>query len=219
MQTLKFTIVLCAIGIVFTACKDEKTQTAIGEVEAFSSYVDSIANLDYAEANSNWERIEKGYKSTKSTAKINLNQIKENGNLKSDIDDASQKFENYKVDLAENKLVEIQKQKNNFRIALLGENYLNDDMKFEWINKNNILGVYQNFVDTAEANKESYLREEWDEIKLLYEAIDNRKNTAENEGLTSSDNRKIAALKLKFAPMYTFYRMGAKSEENAKAKQ
>ena len=37
--------------------------------------------------------------------------------------------------------------------------------------------------------------------------------------LTSSDNRKIAGLKLKFAPMYTLNRMGAKSEENTKAKQ
>lgn len=92
-------------------------------------------------------------------------------------------------------------------------------MKFEWINKDNILSVYQNFVATAKANKDNYSRENWDEIKLLYEAIDTRKNTVENEGLTSADNRKIASLKLKFAPMYTLNRMGAKSEENAKAKQ
>jgi hypothetical protein len=92
-------------------------------------------------------------------------------------------------------------------------------MKLEWINKDNILSVYQNFVDTAQENRDSYSREDWDEIKLLYEAIDTRKNTVENEGLTGSDNRKIAGLKLRFAPMYTFNRMGAKSEENAEAKQ
>ncbi len=45
------------------------------------------------------------------------------------------------------------------------------------------------------------------------------KTQLRNEGLTSADNKKIAALKLKFAPMYTLNRMGAKSEENAAAKQ
>jgi hypothetical protein len=68
-------------------------------------------------------------------------------------------------------------------------------------------------------NKDSYSREDWDEIKLMYEALDSRKNTVEKEGLTGEDNRKIAGLKLKFAPMYTLNRMGAKSEETAAAKK
>ena len=50
-------------------------------------------------------------------------------------------------------------------------------------------------------SKKSEWREDWDEIKLLYEALDSRKNTVEKQGLTSKDNMKIAGLKLKFAPM------------------
>ena len=110
-------------------------------------------------------------------------------------------------------------QKDNFKTSLLGKNYVNDDMKFEWINKDNILNVYKNFVETAQTNKDSYSREDWDEIKLLYEAIDSRKNTVENEGLSSSENGKIAALKLKFAPMFTFNRIVTKSDENTSTKQ
>ena len=53
----------------------------------------------------------------------------------------------------------------------------------------------------------------------MYEALDSRKNTVENEGLSSSDNMKIASLKVKFAPTYTINRTGAKSEENAEAKK
>jgi hypothetical protein len=53
----------------------------------------------------------------------------------------------------------------------------------------------------------------------LYEALDSRKNTVEKEGLTAEDNRKIAGLKIKFAPMYTVNRMGAKAEENKEAKK
>lgn len=92
-------------------------------------------------------------------------------------------------------------------------------MKFEWVNKDNILAVYDQFVTTVQKNKDTYSREDWDEIKLLNEALDSRKNTVEKQGLTSKDNMKIAGLKLKFAPMYTVNRMGAKSEENANAKK
>ena len=92
-------------------------------------------------------------------------------------------------------------------------------MGFSWVNKTNILSVYENFVSTVEKNKDAYSREDWDEIKLLYEALDTRKNTVETEGLSSSDNSKIAGLKIKFAPMYTLNRMGSKAEENSDAKE
>ena len=219
MKTIKFTIAICATALLFTSCKDEKTQKTTETVEAYESYVDSISHLDLAESNSNWKNIENGYNNYKLTATASLDGLKKNEALKNDVEDTTLKFEEYKVELAEKQRQDILIQKDNFRISLLGKNYTNGDMKFVWINKDNILSVYQNFVDTVVANKDNYSREDWDEIKLLYEAIDTRKNTVENQGLTSADNRKIAGLKLKFAPMYTFNRMGAKSEENAKAKQ
>ncbi len=221
MKTLKFTIALCTLCLLITSCKNEKLEAATENVETYSSYVDSISNLDLDVANSNWTNIENGYNNHKSKALTNLDELKEKESeaLNDDIDDSTVIFEAYKVELAEKQQQELLTQKNNFRLSLLGKNYTNQDMKFEWINKDNILSVYQNFVNTVEANKDNYSREDWDEIKLLYEAVDTRKNTVENEGLTSSDNRKIAGLKLKFAPMYTFNRMGAKSEENAKAKE
>jgi hypothetical protein len=74
-------------------------------------------------------------------------------------------------------------------------------------------------VHAVEDNKDKYSREDWDEVKLMYEALDSRKNTVEKEGLSSEDNRKIAGLKLKFAPMYTLNRMGAKSGEMKRAKE
>ena len=219
MKIIKFTVVLCTLSVVLTSCKDPKKELAKQNVDDYTSYVDSISNLDLAEANSNWKNIEKGYDNKKSNANAYVTGIKENEDLSNDMDDATLKFEEFKVELADKQQQDIQIQKDNFRMSLLGKNYSNNDMKFEWINKDNILSVYQNFVATVETNKDSYSREDWDEIKLLYEGIDTRKNTIENEGLTSSDNREIAGLKLKFAPMYTFNRMGAKSEENAKAKQ
>jgi hypothetical protein len=219
MKTIKFTVMLCTLCLVFTSCNDPKREVAKQSVDDYTSYVDSISNLELAEANSNWKNIEKEYNKNKSNANAYVTGIQENEDLKDDIDEATLKFNEFKVELADKQYQDIQIQKDNFRMSLLGKNYSNNDMKFEWINKDNILSVYQNFVATVETNKDSYSREDWDEIKLLYVAIDTRKNTVENEGLTSADNNDIAGLKLKFAPMYTFNRMGAKSEENAKAKQ
>ncbi|MBK5214165.1 MAG: hypothetical protein JJE55_10955 [Flavobacteriaceae bacterium] len=217
MKTMKFTIALFAATLLFTSCKDEKKEQAKKNVEAFTTYVDSISKLDMAEAKSNWTNIENDYVTHKKTVDENSNEFAEDQDLKKDVDNASVKFEEYKAQLAEKEQQEMN-TKNDFRISLLGKDFINDDMKFEWINKDNILSVYQNFVDTVEANKDNYSREDWDEIKLLYEAIDTRKNTVEKEGLTTKDNLAIAGLKLKFAPMYELNRMGAKSEENADAK-
>jgi hypothetical protein len=44
-------------------------------------------------------------------------------------------------------------------------------MNFAWVNKDNIHNVYQQFVHTVEDNKDKYTREDWDEIKLMYEAL------------------------------------------------
>jgi hypothetical protein len=85
------------------------------------------------------------------------------------------------------------------------------------VNKDNILSVYRQFIHTAEDNKDNYSREDWDEVKLMYEALDSRKHCWK-EGL-SSDNKEIAGLKFKFGPMLKVNRMGAKSEEMKEAKQ
>lgn len=218
MKTIKITIAVFAATLLFTSCKDEKKEQAEKNVEQFTTYVDSISKLDVAEAKTNWANIESGYISHKQMADDNSNAVTENEKLKSDVNDASVKFEDYKAQLAQQEQQALVDRKNNFRMSLLGNDYKGDDMSFGWINKDNILSVYQNFVDTVAANKDSYSREDWDEIKLMYEAMDTRKNTVEKEGLTTKDNLAIAGLKLKFAPMYELNRMGAKSEENADAK-
>ena len=129
------------------------------------------------------------------------------------MDNTSAKYENFKMKI----ISEIEKMM--MYKSLFGQSYIGDNMKFNWVNKDNILSVYENFYKTIEANKDSYSREDWDEIKIAYEALDTRKNTVEKEGLSTKDNLKIAGIKMKFAPMYTLNRMGTKSEENSEAKK
>ncbi|WP_339889241.1 DUF6565 domain-containing protein [uncultured Flavobacterium sp.] len=220
MKNLKLTLGLVALATVFTSCKDEKQEMAQKSVDSYEKYVDSISNVAQAEAAANWETIQTDYEKMKMDAETSLAEAKDKEALQTKVENSSTKYEEYKVKVvAENEKMNADNAKMTMYKTFFGDSYVNDDMKFNWVNKDNILSVYENFYTTVEKNKDSYSREDWDEIKLTYEALDTRKNTVENEGLSSSDNRKIAGIKIKFAPMYTVNRMGSKSEENADAKK
>lgn len=220
MKTLNLTLAIVAVAAIFTSCKDDQRGIAQKQVDMYSTYVDSVSNVAAKEIAMNWEVVESDYQKNKNRANNAIVSVEENSEMQESIDESTEQYEAFKLEVeAETEAIQAANSKLVMQQSLLGSGFTGGDMKFTWINKDNILSVYDNFVTTVETNKDSYSREDWDEIKLLYEAIDTRKNTVENEGLTSADNRKIAGLKLKFAPMYTFNRMGAKSEENAAAKQ
>jgi hypothetical protein len=220
MKNFKLTLGLVALTTVFTSCKDEKQEMAQKSVDSYEKFVDSIRNVDQAEAAANWEVIQTNYERMKMDAETSLAEAKDKEAIQTKVENSSTKFEEYKLKVvAENEKMNADNTKMKMYKTFFGDSYVNDDMKFNWVNKDNILSVYENFYTTIEKNKDSYSREDWDEIKLTYEALDTRKNTVENEGLSSSDNRKIAGIKIKFAPMYTVNRMGSKSEENAEAKK
>jgi hypothetical protein len=220
MKNLKLTLGLVALATAFTSCKDENQEMAQKSVDSYEKYVDSISNVAEAEAAANWDAIQADYEKMKMDAESSVATATDKEPLQKDVDNATMKYDEYKVKVvAEKQKMDGENSKMMMYKSFFGDNYVSDDMKFAWVNKDNILSVYENFYATVEKNKDAYSREDWDEIKLAYEALDTRKNTVENEGLSSEDNRKIAGIKLKFAPMYTVNRMGSKSEENADAKK
>ncbi|MHB1148064.1 MAG: hypothetical protein ACYC01_10790 [Lutibacter sp.] len=208
------------VALVFASCKDEKAIQAEKSVDTYVVYVDSIGNIDAAEARTNWQAIDESYQIRITEAELALENLKEREAAQARIDASKAKYEALKAQMeADMQAAAAANTKQVLRNALFGEGKIGDDMNFDWVNKDNILAIYQQFVDTADANKDNYSREDWDEIKLLYEALDSRKNTVEKEGLSSDDNRKIASLKLKFAPMLKFNRVSAKTEEMKEAKE
>lgn len=220
MKNLKLILGMVAFATVFTSCKDENQEMAQKEMDAYKSYVDSISNVASMEAAANWDAIQADFEKKKMNAESALEKANDKTTLQQDLNETTVKYDEYKVTVvAEKAKMDMENSKMAMRKSLLGESYTGGDMSFTWVNKDNILSVYDNFVSTVQKNKDSYSREDWDEIKLVYEALDTRKNTVEKEGLSSSDNLKIASLKVKFAPMYTLNRIGAKSDENAEAKQ
>ncbi|AWM12734.1 hypothetical protein DI487_01840 [Flavobacterium sediminis] len=203
-------------AIIMIACTDKENKISAQKIDNFTKFVDSISSVSINESSEKWKDIEATYQMKKNEAEQAITKIDNKVTAQENIDASTTKFDLYKSEVTESKM---QMEKKKLRKALLGEEHTGEDLTFSWVNKDNILQVYENFVNTVEQNKALYSREDWDEIKLLYEALDSRKNTIEKEGLSSDDNLKIAALKVKFAPMYTLNRMNAKAEENAEAKE
>ncbi|GIZ08407.1 DUF6565 domain-containing protein [Flavobacterium sp. UMI-01] len=218
MKKITFLIAIASTGIVLTSCKDEHQQQAEQKLDYYTQYIDSVSGVAEDKAAANWDAIEEKYNNAKMEVESSIATASDKMALQEKMDKASMKYEEFKTKIVSQKEL-ANNNKGALHQSLLGPAYVNDDMQFNWVTKDNILSVYDNFVTTVQKNKDTYSREDWDEIKLVYEALDTRKNTVEKEGLSAEDNRKIAALKVKFAPMYTVNRMGAKSEENAAAKQ
>lgn len=218
MKNIQILSGIALLSLVFTSCKDEKQEQAKKTIDAYIAYVDSVQNVKADDLKADWKDVEAEYNRREENAQLALADLKDNTTETERINTSKSKYEEFKNEM-DAVFAPPVSSKQQLRNALFGEGKIGDDMSFAWVNAQNIHNVYQQFVHTVENNKDSYSREDWDEIKLMYEALDSRKNTVEKEGLTSEDNRKIAGLKIKFAPMYTVNRMGAKSAENAEAKK
>jgi Asp-tRNA(Asn)/Glu-tRNA(Gln) amidotransferase C subunit len=219
MKNIQLLSGIALIALSLTSCKDEKQEKAQKTIDAYVTYVDSVKNVKADDLKADWATVEAEYDRRAENAQLALADIKDNTAESEKINASKVKYEEFKKEMTTVLTPPAPSPKQQLRNALFGEGKIGDDMSFSWVNAQNIHSVYQQFVHTVEDNKDSYSREDWDEIKLLYEALDSRKNTVEKEGLTSEDNRKIAGLKMKFAPMYTVNRMGAKSDENREAKK
>lgn len=207
-----------------SACQSGNKE-AKQHVETLSAYVDSVEQATPVYTTANWKTIENEYQQRLAMADKDTAALNEEYKAKAEASKAKYEALKAKYELAikeqEDKMTA--STNNNYRKILrdrlFGEGKIGDDMNFSFVNAGNILSVYKNFVNTVADNKDKYSREDWDEIKVLYEALDNRKNTVEKEGLKGSDNLKIATLKVKFVAIKALNRPGAKVEENAEAKQ
>lgn len=212
---------MVALGLV--SCKNEEKELADKRIAALESYVDSLKAVTSADLESNWDQIATDFDRKTTEANDALAKLNEDVKAKSQeqINAASTKYNEVKASVVasmETKKVAAS-PKQMLRDRFFGAGKIGDDMSFAWVNKDNILNVYETFFQAYKDNKGDFSREDYDEVKLMYEALDSRKNTVEKEGLSSEDNGKIAAIKLKFAPMFKINRISAKAEETAEAKK
>ncbi len=220
MKNLKSLIVVSIVAVTFGSCTDEKKAQAEKAVNSYTAYIDSVSTAASDNLAEKWDDVESTYIAKKIEAETALENLEDRMELDQKLEAASKKYEEFKANLiAEKQKTEAAKVKAAMRSALFGGQEVGDDMNFSWVNKDNILKTYETFVNTASENKDKYSREDWDEIKLLYEALDTRKNEVEKDGISTADNLKIAGLKTRFATFFKLNRITAKSDENTQAKQ
>ncbi len=219
MKKVQLLVGVAVLAVTFTSCKNEEQEKAEKSFDRYEKYVDSVNTVTETEALANWKAIEAGYENRVSEADMALVNMKDQTMAQNRLDKSKLKYSEFKSKV-EASVPKPLDRKTVIRNSYFGNGIVaGDSMDFSWVNKDNILKVYDDFYNEFNKNKDSYSREDFDEIKALYEALDSRKNTVEKEGLTSSDNNKIASIKFKFAPKFKWERMGAKAEENAEAKK
>jgi hypothetical protein len=208
----------CAAMISFVACEKKNDEAEVSRKE-LRDYVDSVKKADAEYSDAHWANVEAGYHEREmkaETASAN------NEEEKKKVEEAKSDFEAYKTkyteELQKKKDEEVNTKKQAFRDALFGEGKIGADVSFAWVDAKNIRGVYENFVNVVEANKDNYSREDWDEVKVLYEALDTRKNEVEKE-LATKDNLAIAKEKVRFVAIKAVNRPMAKAKENMDAKE
>ena len=214
---LMIAIAIASVG--FTACNNAEPKNS----EALNLYVDSVDNLTPVYTTEYWATINNGYQERYAQAEKDYATL--NATEKAKADASKAKYEalkaKYELKIKENEAATANTAPNFRKVLrdkLFGEGKIGDDMQFGFVTGDNILGIYQNFVDAVADNKNNYTREDWDEINVLYEALDTRKNVVEKD-LKTSDNLKIAGLKIRYASIASTHRGGTKVKENTDAKQ
>lgn len=224
MRTTQFMITAAIVITGFTACDNSAKDAAKQDASILTQYVDSVESLKPVYTLESWTAIDNGYQERALTAEKNLATLEAADQAKAE--ESKKKYAalkaTYQAKLeAKEEAAKLAASTPDYRQilrnTLFGEGKIGSDMKFGFVTASNILSVYQNFVSAVSDNKDKYTREDWDEIKVLYEALDTRKNTVEKD-LASSDNMKIAGQKVKFASIRATHRGGTKVSENEEAK-
>lgn len=221
MKKIQIIITSGILLFAITSCKDIEKEQVSSSVDNYETYVDSITSLSYEEAQPNWDDIGSTVEVRKREAENQIQRVEKKSDYQNQINLTSEKFVEYRETFLTTKQEKdlTSHPSQALRNSLFKNQVIGSDLNFNSINKDNILNVYDYFVTTVINNRDSYSTEQWKEIKSLYEALDERKNVVEKEGLSNDDNLKIAALKLKFAPLYKIENLESKIEDKIKTEK
>ncbi len=233
---MKISFAIAVAILAFTACTNKANNDGKQAAENLNKYIDSVNTLNPNYTVETWSVMDSGYQARALNAEKSMEQMIEEDKVKTK--ESKEKYEKlkaaYEAKLKANETAAanptkvgttaptttkatVPDNRQSLRNRLFGEGKIGSDMKFDYVKGSNILAVYKSFVNTVADNKKEYTREDWDEINVLYEALDNRKNAVEKD-LPISDNMKIASLKVRFASIMATNRGGAKVKENEESK-
>ena len=222
MKKIKSVVIALLVITGFIACKNSPT-IAQQDATNLNSYVDSIENLTPVYTATYWSELDNGYQLRVTKTDNTMTSLEARDKAK--LDESKVQYAvlktTYEIKIKEaetSAVTSTPDYRQALRNNLFGEGMIGSDMSFSFATAENLLSIYRKFVNTVDENKNNYSREDWDEIKVLYEALDTRKNTVEKQ-LPDGDNTKIAGLKIKFSAIKATHRGGTKGEENKAAKE
>lgn len=222
MKTINTLMATAVLLSSLVACETANTESR-KNADMVVVYVDSIQNLTPEYSNEYWSNLDKGYQKRIIIVENDMDKLDEE--TKAKLEASKAKYNALKASY-ENNIMEKEQQmaattndyKTNLRNVLFGEGAIGTDMAFNYVTSSNLHDVYQKFVSTVQDNKDIYSQEDWDEIKVLWEALGTRKNAVEKD-VPKGDNTKIAGLKIKFGAIKATNRPGTKGKENREAKE
>lgn len=206
-------ITLLAIGcLAFASCSDEKK--ADKAYDDFKEYVSERRDSAEAYYDKNWDELESEYNEKRLKAEEKI--ANWNDEMRAEYASLQSDWESFKEDY----LSEKSRRENMVKTQTIVENLFPSGISSDLtgVTAANILEVHTHFVNYVELHKDEMTREQWDRVELLWEALGTKKNEVEKD-LKTSDNLKIAELKIKFGAIKATNRPSAKIEENADAKK
>lgn len=211
---MKTTVSFSIVAFIFfgiTACQNSN-KSAENEVKELRHYVDSVEQnqLVYDQEESYWTSIDHYY---------TVKQEKIESSAESLSEQTKADYEKLKKDYAVLKeKYAAERAKLNarlmFRNSLFGDVGVNNDLRFAFITPKNVAAFYETFVTTVDEHKESYSKEDWNEITVLYKAMGNRYNEL-GDDVSKKDNQKIAGQKIKFTTIKALNRPMSESENKS----
>ncbi len=221
MKTINKVLTTAVVVASLVACQTPNKE-ASENASKVTIYVDSIQNLTPEYTAEYWADLDRGYQERVVIIENDMEKLEAEDKAK--LEESIAKYNALKASYENNirekeqAMIVANDYKTNLRNALFGEGAIGTDMAFNYVTSANLHDVYQKFVNTVQDNKDNYSREDWDEIKVLWEALGTRKNAVEKD-VPNGDNTKIAGLKVKFGAIKATNRPGTKGEENREAKE
>lgn len=211
-----FSVKAAVLCLVLASCESSQNRAIESDLTRLDNYFDSVGNETSDYSRERWNEVKAEYDATIAKAEAEKNELSEETNRK--LEEVKADFKaletRYETGIREKEEADYRRK---LRTSLFGDPSLGNDKSFAWVTAQNAYSVYERFVNTVKDNKDNYSREDWDEIKVLYEALDTRKNEIEND-LPKGDNGKIARKKIEFAAVKAVNRPFSKIEENEEAK-
>lgn len=211
----KVLLIAAAAAVIACNTTDREPRNSVQELR---TYVDSVKKdrVDYQDE-AYWENVDRGYEEKRQ--RVDAKIAHGDAQLRKEYEDLQRDYAELKARyMAEkDKARQHNDRKIVLRNSLFGEGVIGEDMNFSFMTATNAARTYEYFVNTVNEHSDEYSREDWDEIKVLYEAMDTRKNEIEKD-LSGKDNLKIAGLKVKFGAIKSVNRPFSKMEENSEAK-